>query len=367
MDPPRTTVLPVRDDHAALLRDATPTIDVRSPGEFARGAVPGAVNLPLLSDDERGQVGIRYQAEGRAAAVALGHDLVRGAAKRERIEAWRAFALDHDDAAFYCARGGLRSAIAQQWLAESGVERPRVHGGFKALRQACLATLEQAGARRYLLIGGRTGAGKTRLLRGAGCGIDLEALANHRGSAFGGFPRSQPPPVAFENALAATLLGLRQGAPVVLEDESRTIGRLAIPAPVFDAMQAAPIVLLETPDAERVENILREYVLEADRPRQRLPAALARIKRRLGGARYQQLAAQMAAAFAAGAPARHAAAHREWIRALLEHYYDPMYDHQIAGKAARIVFRGDAEEVAAYLAKTTCETRRAAAPRTLFA
>ncbi len=361
MDPPNTAALPVRDDHAALLRDATPAIDVRSPGEFARGAVPGAVNLPLLTNEERAQVGIRYKAKGRAAAVALGHDLVRGQAKRERLEAWRAFALDHGDAVLYCARGGLRSAIAQQWLAESGVTRPRVHGGFKALRQTCLAVLEQAPARRLLLIGGRTGAGKTRLLRRVRGGIDLEALANHRGSAFGGYCTPQPAPVAFENALAAALLGVRQDAPIILEDEGRTVGRLAIPTPLFDAMRTAPIVLLETPDAERVDNILREYVLDAERARERLPAALARIERRLGGARYRQIAARMTAAFAAGAPAQHPLAHREWIRALLKHYYDPMYDHQIAGKAARIVLRGDAERVAAYLA-AACDPRRAANP-----
>ena len=343
--------LPVRRDHLAMLRDGTPAIDLRSPGEFARGAVPAAVNLPLLTDDERAAVGICYQAEGRAAAVALGHRLVADSAKDERIAAWRDFALAHRDAVFYCARGGLRSAIAQRWLAATGVTRPRVAGGFKALRQACLATLRAAGERRFLLVGGRTGAGKTRLVRAARGHIDLEALANHRGSAFGGFATPQPPPIAFENELAAALLALPGCESVVVEDESRTIGRLAIPAPLFDAMQRAPIVLLEVPQAERVENILREYVLQADGPEKKLPIALARIKRRLGGERHRQIAARMATAFAAGDPAAHRPLHREWIRALLTHYYDPMYDHQIAGKAARVLLRGDAKAVASHLAQ----------------
>ena len=349
----RQAAWPVRSDHAALLRAATPFIDVRSPGEFARGAVPGAVNLPLLTDEERTAVGIRYKAEGQSAAVALGHTLVAGAAKRERIEAWRDVALRHRDAVLYCARGGLRSAIAQAWLADAGVVLPRVERGFKALRQTCLATLEQARHRRFLLVGGRTGTGKTRLLRHMRRRIDLEDLANHRGSAFGSFPTPQPAPVAFENALATALLALPGEAPIVLEDEGRTIGRLALPEPVFDAMARAPIVVLEVADAERVENILREYVLSADRPQQRLPAALARIKRRLGGSRHRAIAAQMAAAFDAGDPARHPEAHRAWIRALLADYYDPMYDHQIAAKAERIVLRGDAEAVAAYVAEAT--------------
>lgn len=348
-------MLPIRDDHATLLRDATPAIDVRSPGEFARGAVPGAVNLPLLTDDERAQVGICYKAKGQAAAVALGHQLVSGATRRERTARWRNFALEHQDAVFYCARGGLRSAIAQEWLAEDGLPLARVQGGFKALRQTCLAILEQAHCRRLLLVGGRTGTGKTRLVRGVPHSIDLEGLANHRGSAFGGLPTPQPPPIAFENALAAALLRLPRDAPIALEDEGRNIGRLAIPAPVLDAMRQAPIVLLETAEPERVENILREYVLEADRPQERLPAALARIERRLGGARYREIAAQMNAAFAAGPPTQHPAPHRQWIRALLKHYYDPMYDHQLAAKRERVVLRGDAAQVAAYLAQATGE------------
>ena len=343
-------MLPMRDDHATLLRDATPAIDVRSPGEFARGAVPGAVNLPLLMDDERARVGICYKAKGRAAAVALGHRLVSGPTRGERIARWRTFALAHSDAVFYCARGGLRSAIAQQWLAEEeGVSRARVRGGFKALRQTCLATLGQAPSRPLLLVGGRTGVGKTRLLGGVRHSIDLEGLANHRGSAFGGLPTPQPTPVAFENALAAALLRLPRDAPIALEDEGRTIGRLAIPAPMFDAMRRSPIVLLEASEAARVEHILREYVLQADAPQERLPAALARIERRLGGGRYRQIAAQMTAAFAAGDPAQHPAPHREWIHALLKHYYDPMYDHQLAGKRERVVLRGDATQVRAHL------------------
>ena len=359
-------MLPMRDDHATLLRDATPAIDVRSPGEFARGAVPGAVNLPLLMDDERARVGICYKAKGREAAVALGHRLVSGPTRGERIARWRTFALAHQDAVFYCARGGLRSAIAQQWLAGDGVSRARVRGGFKALRQACLATLGQAPSRPLLLVGGRTGAGKTRLLRGVRHSIDLEGLANHRGSAFGGLPTPQPTPVAFENALAAALLGLPRDAPIALEDEGRTIGRLAIPAPVFDAMRRSPIVLLEASEAARVEHILREYVLQADAPQERLPAALARIERRLGGVRYRQIAAQMNAAFAAGPAAQNLAPHREWIRALLTHYYDPMYDHQLAGKHERVVLRGDAAQVRAYLTRAIGESgpcREADAPR----
>ena len=344
-------MLPVRDDHAALLDAATPCIDVRSPGEFARGAVPGAINLPLLTDDERAEVGICYKRRGRDAAVALGHQLVRGETKAVRVTAWRDFAACNPRAAIYCARGGLRSAIAQRWLADVGKPLARVAGGFQALRGACIATLERARHRPLVLVGGRTGVGKTRVVRGAASGIDLEALANHRGSAFGGREQPQPTPIAFENALAVALLRLPETTTVPLEDEGRTIGRLVIPEPLFDAMQRAPIALLETTDEARVHNILTEYVLQAPAPQTQLPAALARIARRLGGSRYRRIAGLMNAAFAAGDPRDHGDAHRQWIRALLEHYYDPMYDHQLATKAARIAMRGDAGQVAAHLAE----------------
>ena len=331
------------DDHVAILKQSVPLIDVRAPGEFARGAVPGAVNLPLLTDDERATVGKTYKQRGRTAAIELGHRLVGGDVKRARLAAWRHYAQCHPRAMMYCWRGGMRSALAQRWLADSGVRLPRVAGGFKALRHCCLDAIAACGARRFLLVGGRTGCGKTAVVRSVATHIDLEALANHRGSAFGGLPTPQPPPVGFENALAVALLKLDPDATVVVEDESRTIGRLAIPEALYNAMQQAPIAMLEVPDAERVDNIYREYVVQADNPREHLPAALKRIERRLGGVRHRQIAALMRAAFAAADGG--AKLHRQWIARLLADYYDPMYDYQIAAKTQRIAMRGSANDV----------------------
>lgn len=322
-------------------------IDVRAPSEYARGALPGAVNLPLLNDEERAAVGTTYKRRGRAAAIELGHRLVCGEAKRARVEVWRAFVEAHPDAAIYCARGGLRSEIAQNWLAEAGVRQARVAGGFKALRRHCLDVIERVGERRFVLVGGRTGAGKTSVVRSAAVHIDLERLANHRGSAFGGLPTPQPPPVAFENAMAVELMRLPIEEPVVLEDESRTIGRLAIPERLYQGMQGAPIALIEADDATRAENIYREYVLEAQQPRSHLAASLERIERRLGGVRHTEIKALMDQAFDAGAAAW--PLHRRWIVRLLNDYYDPMYDYQLAAKADRVRMRGTAQEVAAAL------------------
>lgn len=329
-----------------LLADATPFLDVRAPAEFARGTVPGAVNLPLLDDEQRRRVGTTYKFSGHDAAVALGHRLVGGELRRAREQSWCAFAAAHPGAWIYCWRGGQRSMIAQRWLRERGVDLPRVPGGFKALRHVCLDVLARApGEKRWLVLGGRTGSGKTELLTRVRGGIDLEGIACHRGSAFGAMDTPQPTPVTFDSLLAAAFLRHRDER-VVVEDESRTIGRLALPRNWHEHMQHVPLVLLETPLEERITNIVREYVTEPlargvpeQALYQRYADALGRIRRRLGGLRQAAVMESLECGFAHGE-------HSRWIEPLLVWYYDPMYDHQLAGKRARVVARGRADELA---------------------
>ena len=126
------------DDCRAIVAGSLPLLDVRAPVEYARGALPGAVNLPLLYDQEREAVGKAYKSGGRDAAVALGHRLVSGDIKHSRLAAWQRFVAEHPTALICCWRGGMRSQIVQQWLADAGVAAPRVSGGFKALRRFCM-------------------------------------------------------------------------------------------------------------------------------------------------------------------------------------------------------------------------------------
>jgi tRNA 2-selenouridine synthase len=332
-------------DPDTVLHDRRPLIDLRSPAEFAQGAFPGATNLPLLSDNERAAVGQRYKAEGQAAAIELGERLVAGEDRERRLQCWLDFAAVHPDAALYCWRGGLRSTIVQTWMARAGRRLPRVSGGYKALRKVCIHSIDHTAARQPLLVlGGRTGAGKTALLREFKAAVDLEALANHRGSAFGGALDQQPTPIDFENHLAIELLQRTQLPRLLLEDESRTIGRLALPETLHRAMQQAPLVVLEVPRAERARHIAAEYVhaplVAGVSPLSlagQLLAATDRIRRRLGGERHAKIRALIAAAFQAQEPA----AHERWIGQLLEWYYDPMYDHQLEAKQSRICARGD--------------------------
>src|SRR5262249_43518466 len=147
---------------------------------------PSAINLPLLTDSERAAIGTHYKAHGQQAAIELGESLVSGDTRAARIDAWRTFVAAHPTAMLYCWRGGLRSQIAQDWLREAGVAVPRVAGGYKALRRTCMVAIDEFSASaRLLVVGGRTGSGKTELLGAFANSIDLERLANHRGSAFG--------------------------------------------------------------------------------------------------------------------------------------------------------------------------------------
>ena len=342
-------------DYEGLFLDATPLIDTRAPVEFARGCLPGAANLPLMSDEERAAVGTCYKMQGQEAAIALGHQLVSGERRAERLAHWRAFAESHSQAHIFCARGGMRSQIVQQWLRESGLDLPRIHGGYKSMRRFLLDTLE-AKARQadLLLVAGATGTGKTRAVNQIPRAIDLEGLAAHRGSAFGHLLDPQPTQISFENALSVQLLRLaRTGGPVVLEDEGRLIGRLALPETLRQRMTTAPMLVIEEPLQARVQLLFEDYILDlgerygrrfgeegAARHRERLLSDLDRIRKRLGGVRHKEVSALMLNAFEAQARSGEGDAHRAWIERLLVDYYDPMYAHQMRQRSGRRLFRG---------------------------
>lgn len=147
-------------DYRALLLADTPLIDVRAPIEFEQGAMPGAINLPLMMDDERAAVGTCYKRQGADAALALGHRLVCGDIRQQRLEAWKAAYQRFPNGYLCCARGGQRSHIVQRWLQETGIDCPLIEGGYKALRQTAIQATWQLAQKPILLIGGCTGSGK---------------------------------------------------------------------------------------------------------------------------------------------------------------------------------------------------------------
>jgi tRNA 2-selenouridine synthase len=355
-------------NYREIFLNDVPMMDARAPVEFNKGAFPGVLNLPLMNDSERQRVGTCYKQHGQDAAIAMGHQLVSGQVKDERVAAWAAFAKANPHGYLYCFRGGLRSQITQQWLAEAGIDYPRVIGGYKAMRTFLLETTQQAVAEcDFVILGGLTGTGKTDVLVQLNNSLDLEGHANHRGSSFGKRATGQPMQIDFENRLAIDLLKQRARGveQFILEDEGRMVGSCTVPLALYQGMQEYPLVWLEDAFEDRVERILRDYVInlcaefislhgEENGFRlyaERLLQSLSNIQKRLGGERYQRLLAIMQAALDEQQRSAAVDLHRGWIDGMLREYYDPMYVFQRESKASRIEFAGDQAAVIAYLAE----------------
>ncbi len=342
-------------------------IDVRAPVEFASGAIPGALNLPLMDDQQRHRVGKCHKENGPEAAVKLGYKLVSGELKEERIKAWCDLLADHPDACLYCSRGGLRSKIAAAWIFEAaGKSVVRLEGGYKAFRNYLLDHLRPEWlSSRPIILGGRTGSGKTNLLARLENAVDLEKLAHHRGSSFGQFLTPQPGQADFENRLACALIKheARGFSSLVLEDEGRHVGKRFLPKELSTYFASGSLVILETPLQERAHNTFAEYVLAAQAEyeaeygqkngRERwfagMNLSVERIGKRLGASLLRQVKNLLEQAHEHQVRSGSAVLHRRWIEFLLREYYDPMYDYQIEKKNNSIVFSGDAAAVSAYL------------------
>ncbi|MGL5361112.1 MAG: tRNA 2-selenouridine(34) synthase MnmH [Shewanella sp.] len=334
-----------------------PLMDVRAPIEFNRGAFPNATNLPLMHDTERERVGTCYKQQGQQAAIALGHSLVQGPIKQQRLDAWLAHIKAQPATYLYCFRGGLRSQLTQQWLREAGLEVAYIEGGYKAMRQYLIGVIEAAPSQRPMLrLSGMTGSGKTDFLKLRPEAVDLEGIAHHRGSSFGKYIDPQPTQINFENQLAIALLQhqARDAKALLVEDESYLIGRSALPQSFYGAMQSANILVLEEADERRLERLLDEYVHNMYRSfTERLGAeagfaafsqyllhSLTSIRKRLGGKQHQLLQEMMQQALSEQLNQNRTSAHLLWIERLLREYYDPMYQYQLHKKSARILFKG---------------------------
>jgi tRNA 2-selenouridine synthase len=351
-------------DFTQLFINDTPLIDTRAPVEFIQGACPHAHNLPLMSDEQRRLVGTCYKNKGQEAAIKLGHELIQGEVKNIRIKAWLEFIKSNPNGALYCFRGGLRSQITQRWIYEtSDIEYPRVKGGFKALRQFLIDQSSRImNTTTPIVIGGQTGCGKTLLLDKIKAKIDLEGLANHRGSAFGNTTTSQPSQINFENELAVELIKKQHHAHLVFEDEGSNIGTAHIPACIKDKTAQADLILLKASVQERIIVSMDAYVINMNQDFIHQDAingfdnfanywlsSLHKIQKRLGLARYKVMHKMITSALNQYQTKRQFDGFYPVVESLLVNYYDPMYNYQIKKKHKRIVFKGNAGEVLAYL------------------
>jgi tRNA 2-selenouridine synthase len=288
-----------------------PIIDVRSPGEYSHAMFPGAFNLPLLNNEERAIVGTLYKAEGNEAAVLKGYELVGHKFQQYLKDAL--LLAPSKEVAVYCWRGGLRSNIMAFLLHSAGFTVHLLKGGYKSYRKWVMQTLHTD--KKLLVIGGLTGTGKTHILlslaRSGEQFIDLEALCNHKGSAFGGLGQPpQPGYEQFENQLAMLWDRLDDERVTFIENESRTVGHIKIPDHIFKLMRSATTFDISLPENVRIQNILNEY---GGFSKEELAACTSKLVKRLGHLRLQQALALLEEGNM-----------EEWIKMLLV-YYDDNY------------------------------------------
>lgn len=244
-------------------------IDARSPAEFALDHIPGAINCPVLDDDERRIIGTLYKQTGAFEARRLGGGMVAANLAKHLREQF--FDRPHDwKPVVYCWRGGLRSASMVTWLRMVGWDAQQLAGGYKSYRRHVMAVIEEAVPRlQWRVVCGATGSAKTRVLealraRGAQV-LDLEHCASHKGSLLGALPGvPQPSQKQFETRIAEVLAAVDVAKPLYVEGESARIGRVALPIPLVARMRASPCIeVAATPEA-RLAYLLRDYAYLGD-------------------------------------------------------------------------------------------------------
>ena len=354
-----------------------PLIDVRAPIEYQQGHLPFSINLPLLNDTERSEVGTTYKKKGREAAIFLGHQIVSGELKQKRLESWKLFIHQNPDAIIYCFRGGLRSQTVQAWLNNEGIQRPLLAGGYKEARKFLQNNLDQyCNAHRFLVISGRTGSHKTIFLKKLSAHnypiIDLEELAHHRGSAFGAFRTPQPSQADFENRLSLEFIKKTQTSSlgtspqtVAIEDESRMIGKIVQPESLFTSLRSSPLIFLDEPLESRVQNILDDYVkaplesaaltkdisefhLNVREVFSQLKLAVQNISKKLGGLHTSEILNTLNESEKLYMSEKNLELNRKWIKNLLINYYDPLYDQSFNRRQPQVLFSGNTATVEDY-------------------
>lgn len=289
-------------------------LDVRSPGEYAQGHIPGAISFPLFSDEERARVGTTYKQQSKDLAMELGLEIV-GPKMAGFVREARRLAPE-GRLAVHCWRGGQRSGSMAWLFRQAGFDVITLSGGYKYYRRHVLEKFLDIPLQ-LLVIGGRTGSGKTKILKElAQSGeqiIDLEGIAHHKGSAFGSIGEAAQPTVEqFENDLCAALNALDLHRRVWIENESRSIGRVYIPDAFWKKMRDSTLLNILIPDEARIDNLLQDYVLT---DKSELEDAFLRIDKKLGG---QHLKTALEALGAGD----YATAAR-----IALHYYDKTYQH----------------------------------------
>jgi len=256
-----------------------PVIDVRSPGEYGHAHIPGALSLPLFSNEERAEVGTIYKRQGKIKSVQRGLDIVG-----PKLSGFTDFALSlkSEELLVHCWRGGMRSS-SMAWLFETvGIRCHILTGGYKSFRNLILNTVQAP--IKIILLGGYTGSGKTEILAQLKAHgeqvIDLEQLANHKGSAFGAIGQEPQPSIEhFENLIGSQLIRLDRTKVVWIEDESRNVGKDTVPLSLWEQMRQSPLIRIDVPFEVRLARLMHDYGAHAP---DALILSIKKIEKRLG-------------------------------------------------------------------------------------
>jgi tRNA 2-selenouridine synthase len=264
----------------SLSTEGVPVVDVRTPKEFEQGRIPGAINMPLFTNEERVVVGTLYKREGKQAAILKGLELVGPKMSELVIQAQQQ--AKNNAILVHCWRGGMRSGSVAWLLELYGLKVFTLKGGYKSFRKAVLTSFSKPF--KIMILGGKTGSAKTPVLeKMAELGeqvLNLEKMAAHKGSAFGALgEKPQPSQEQFENELAIALQHIDEQKIVWLEDESRLIGKKVIPERLWNQMRSARTIYMQLPLEERVVYLSAEY---GKFPREQLKEAIEKITKRLG-------------------------------------------------------------------------------------
>jgi tRNA 2-selenouridine synthase len=354
------------NDYKDILIQKKSVIDVRAPIEFEQGTVPAAINLPILNDSERELIGTVYKQQGSEAAVKLGYEIVSGENRTAKVHAWAKAIKNNPDILVMCFRGGQRSQISQKWILDAGFDISRFEKGYKHFRQWILDQyLNYSNTQSMRILSGTTGSGKTKLIKqlmNQYPVVDLEGLANHKGSAFGKEMTEQPSQADFENRLVQDILIQNNKFTdkyILFEDESRMIGKRQLSEAFFLKLRESKVILMKISIEKRIDNIFDDYVtlthIKNGTPEQALVQFQKyidntnQISKRLGGLRAQEIIADLEACKKDYLESIGLEKNKIWIEKLLVWYYDPLYLKSLDIRKPAIEFEGSEKEITNYL------------------
>lgn len=293
-------------------------VDVRSPKEYEEGRIPDAINLPLLNNSERATIGTLYKLHGSQEAIDEAYELMEN--KKDGFLAQIRKLPKDKTIVVCCARGGMRSQVVTVFLNMLGYTALQLYGGYKQFRAWTIKFFENFQFQNLVVLQGQTGVGKTIVLNKLNNSFDLEGLAHHRGSLFGGIGRTPITQKNFEAELMERLLELDNTSIIFVEGESRKVGDLVIPNNIFAQMKKAKVIMLEASIKTRTRRLIDEYIVEYPDLLQELRVIIPKLKGDIGKDNVEMLLNF----FDEGN-------YEECISFVLIHYYDKKYAHSMKG------------------------------------